>query len=196
MAEKNWNKMIGLRLDPKTLYLVELARKVKQNEFDTQTDYVKWALGVSFEKIKIEDDREGLDGRIVPGKTLAELAEKLYRGTEATRFWTLVSVAPWLVSDGESKLLRILQHSDYFAPLSNGTRTVHFGRIQEHWTVLSAIRDGEADIDILPADQRPSAALAFGLKDEAERVSLYKSDPAKYKREREAYEKAMKAKVK
>jgi hypothetical protein len=189
MADKqNWSKMIGVRLDEKTLYLLGLASRAKG--LDTTTDYVKWALQESFKAIKIEDDQEGYDGKVVPGKTLADLADTLYQSTEAACFVEVAKSAPWLLSDGESKLLRILEHSDYFAPVHKGFHVLHDGRIKQHWTVLAAIRDGEADIDILPADQQPRAELRFGLMDEATRVALYKSDRATYKREHAAYIKA------
>lgn len=193
MSEKqNWNKMVGVRLDAKTLYLVEIARQAKGEEFATFTDYLKWALGLSFEQIKIEDDQQGYDSKPIPGRTLAQLADVFYQGTEAGRFLVLVKIAPWLTSEGESKLLRILQHSDYFASRVNGSPVLNEGRVHEHWPMLAAIRDGEADLDILPANQQPRKELAFGLMTEAEKVALYKSDNARYKRESAAYAKAMK----
>ena len=197
MAEKqNWSKMVGVRLDAKTLYLVEIARLATGKEFDTLTDYIKWALEVSFKQVKIEDAQEGSDSKTIPGKTLAELADELYAGNEADRFVTLVKKAPWLVSDGESRLLSVIRHSDYYSPENKGHRVLLVDRIREHWKLLAAIRDGEANIDILPIEHRPSATFAFGLMSEAERVALYKSDNPRYKRESAAYAKAMKGKMK
>ena len=186
------DKQIGIRLDSRANYLVEIARRATGSKFDTLTDYMKWALEVSFNEIKIEDDQEGYDGKQIPGRTLAQLADALYQGTEAERFLALVKLAPWLISNGESKLLRILQHSDYFAVRVNGSPVLNEARIQEHWLMLAAIRDGKADIDILLPDQQPRKELAFGLMGDAERIALYKSDKARYKRESEAYTRAMK----
>lgn len=189
MAEKQ----IGIRLDAKTNYLLELARRATGDRFDSLTDYVKSALDLSFDGIRIENDQEGYDSQTVKGRTLAQLADTLYQGTEAQRFLALARVAPWLLSEGESKLLRILRHSDYFAPSHNsGLRVLHEGRIQQHWPILAAIRDGEAELDILPEAQRPSDAMSFGLLGETERVALYKANPAKFKAQSEAYNKVMK----
>jgi hypothetical protein len=181
--------MWSMKISPRLKYLAGLAARAQGK---TLSGYVEATLEKSFEGIKITDDQEGYNSEPKPGKTLAELAEALYPGTEAGRFIALVHTAPWLFDDGESRLLRILQHSDYFAPLSKGARILNSNRIQEHWTILAAIRDGEADIDILPEHQRPSTALAFGLMGDKERIALYKSDPAKFKRESEAYKRAMK----
>jgi hypothetical protein len=181
--------MWAMKISPKVKYLAGIAARAQGK---TLSGYVEATIEASFAGVKITDDQEGSDGKTIPGYTLAELANTLYKGTEATRFLALVKVAPWLISDGESKLLRVLQHSEFFAPPSKGSRILHPGRIQEHWTLLAAIRDGEADVDILPASQRPNAALAFGLMGDPERIALYKTDPAKFKRESAAYAKAMK----
>ena len=181
-----------MKISPRLKYLAGIAARANAM---TLSGYVEATLEKSFETIKISDGQEGYDGEVNPGKTLAELGDTLYQATEASRFLALVSVAPWLVSDGESRLLRVLQHSEYFAPFSKSARILHSGRIQEHWTILAAIRDGEAEIDILPVSQRPRVDLAFGLMGDKERVALYKSNPTKFKRDSDAYQKAMKGKA-
>jgi hypothetical protein len=190
MAEKQ----IGIRLDARANYLVELARRATGQKFKTLTDYVLWALEESFEKIVITDEREansGQDGsyRPIHGQTLAALADVLYQGSDAQQFVALANIAPWLlVDDGEQRLLRILQHSDYFAP----RRILSADRIQQHWTILAAIQDGKADIEILSEDQRPKIAFAFGLLGDAERIALFNSNRAEFNAKSEAYKKAMK----
>lgn len=186
MAEKQ----IGIRLDARTIHLVEIAMRATGKKFATVSDYIRWTLELSFQEIKIVPDEKDLEGNVEQGKTLSELAETLYQGNEALQFLALVQVAPWLMSEGESKLERILRHSDYFAPSHKGA--LHEGRVQQHWATLAAIRDGEVDIDILPEGQRPKPALAFGLLGDAERIALYKSSPKIFKAQSEAYKKAMK----
>lgn len=180
----------SMKISPRLKYLAGIAARA---DGKTLSSYVEAVLVASFASVRITDDHEGFDSKTIPGKTLAELADKFYTGSEADRFIALLNVAPWLVSDGESRLLRILEHSDHYYPqLSKGHHVWHSERIREDWPMLAAIRDGEAELDILPKAKRPNAALAFGLKSEKERVALYKSDPAKYKRESEAYQRAMK----
>lgn len=186
--------MWAMRISPRIKYLAEIAAR---SQGKTLSNFVEGILEESFKKITVLDQREAMPGlggshQAVHGKTLAELGDALYQNTDAARFLALVNIAPWLLSDAEHKLLRILQHSDYYSPLSNSLRILHDGRIQQHWEMLVAIRDGEADIDILPKDQRPRASVAFGMLSEPERVALYKADPVKYKRQREAYNQAMK----
>lgn len=188
------SETVTFRLDARLKFLADLAARSQGRKLG---NFVEMAVEEALKTVVIIDEREpnaGIDEAYQPmhGKTLAEVADSLWSPNEAIRFLNVVHTAPWLLTNGESKLLRILQHSDYFAPLVKGARILHPGRIQEHWTVLAAIRDGEAVIDILPATQRPSAALAFGLMGDAERVALYKSDPTKFKRDSTAYAKAMK----
>jgi hypothetical protein len=188
------SETVTFRLDARLKFLADLAARSQGRKLG---NFVEMAVENALQTVVIVDERElnaGTEGVYSPmhGKTLADVADSLWSRNEAIRFLNVFHTVPWLLTDGESKLLRILQHSDYFAPLVKGARILHSGRIQEHWTVLAAIRDGEANVYILPVDQRPSGALAFGLMSEAERVALYKSDPAKYKRESAVYTKAMK----
>jgi hypothetical protein len=180
----------SMKISPRLKYLAGIAARAHEK---TLSNYVETSLAASFESIRITDDQESYDGKTIPGKTLAELADKLYAGSEADRFIAMLNIAPWLVSDEESRLRRVLEHSDHYYPqLSKGNHVWQSEHIREDWPLLAAIRDGEANIDILPRGKRPNAALAFGLKSEKERVALYKNDPTKYKRESEAYSKAMK----
>lgn len=181
-------EMWSMKIDPRVKYLAGIAARATGK---TLSAYTESALEAAFETLKVEDDQEAHD-KTIPGRTLAQLADTLYQGTEAERFLALVKIAPWLLSDGESKLLRILQHSDYFAARVKGTPVLKEGPIQKHWPTLAAIRDGKADIDILLPDQQPKKELAFGLMGDAERIALYNSDNARYKRESAAYAKAMK----
>jgi hypothetical protein len=174
----------SMKISPRVRYLAGVAARASGK---TLSAYTENELNCSFERVKIEDDMDD-----EPGRTLQQLADELYQPTEAGRFLALVKIAPWLISDAESRLLRILQHSDYFAPLYRGHRTLNEGRVQEHWTVLSAIRDREVDIDILPPEHRPNPQLQFGLLGDAERVALYKADKAKFDQVSKAYQKAMK----
>lgn len=176
-AEQNYairsdekRQLWSMKISPKLRYIAGIAARA---DGKTLSHYVESLLEKSFATITIteaEPDEE------IPAKTLAELAETLYSGTEANRFLTLVRMAPWLVSDGESKLLRILRHSDYYAPKG----FLHGGRIQENWETLAAIRDGEADVDILPIAHQPRGPLAFGMKGDKEKIALYRNDPAKF----------------
>ncbi|MCL2659323.1 MAG: hypothetical protein FWD64_02215 [Acidobacteriaceae bacterium] len=180
-------KVWAISISPKVKYLAELAARASGK---TLSGYIGDVLQASFKTLKIElDGPEDYAGKIVRGRTLERLADELYKDTEHGRFLALATIAPWLLSGGEMKLDNILRHSAYFAPCG----ILHSGRIEQHWTTLAAIRDGEAEIDILPKAQRPAASLSFGLLNEQERVALYKSDPARFKREREAYEKALKS---
>jgi hypothetical protein len=188
------SETVTFRLDARLKFLADLAARSQGRKLG---NFVETAVEEALKTVVIVDEREpntGVNGAHQPmhGKTLADVADVLWSPDEATRFLNVVHTAPWLVTDGESRLLRILQHSDYFAPVSKGARILHHGRIQEQWTVLAAIRDGAANIDILPVNQRPIAALAFGLMGDAERIALYKSDAAKFKRDSTAYAKAMK----
>jgi hypothetical protein len=190
------SETVTFRLDAKLKFLADfVARNQKRKLGNFVEMAVKEAVKKAAKTIVISDEDEpGYDGKPssdpINAKTLADLQDNLWSPDEATRFLNVVHIAPSYLGDRDNMLLRILQHSDYFAP----SRVLHAGRIQEHWNVLAAIRDGKADIGILPNEQRPSAALAFGLMGDAERIALYKSDPAKFKRDSEAYKKAMKGK--
>jgi hypothetical protein len=184
----------SMKISPRLKYLAGIAARA---EGKTLSNYVEAALERSFQSVRITDDQEGTNSNKVAGKTLADLADALYTGSEADRFLTLLRTAPWLFSDGESRLMLILQHSDYYYPqLNRGHRVWHSEHIREHWLMLAAIRDGEADIDLLPVEAQPNPELGFGLMNDKERIARYKADPAKFKRESEAYRKAMKGTVK
>jgi hypothetical protein len=180
----------SMKLSPKLKYLAGLAARAKGK---TLSGFIESTIEDALKSVIIEDHREanpGVNGpyRPIKGRSLARLANELYVDSEDGRFLALMNTAPWLATDGERKLSDVVRHSNYFAP-----RGVHHaGRIHDHWTLLAAIRDGEADFDILPKDQQPSHALSFGLKTEAERIAMYKADPAGFKRESDAYHKAKK----
>jgi len=181
-----WSMKMGTRLK----YLATLAARAKGI---TLAAFIEEAMYSQFASIIVEDDREAQPGEEssyepIRGRSLTDLADELYRDTEPDRFLALMNIAPWLASDGEMRLNSIIRHSDYFAP----GRVTHRGRVKEHWTVLSSIRDGKADVDILSEDQQPKGAMAFGLLTGTERNALYKSDPATFKRMNDAYSKAMK----
>lgn len=84
----------------------------------------------------------GIEGMCsgAPGRTLADLADSLYLSTAARKFLALVSIAPWLLTDGERKLLRSLQHSDFFSPHGE----LNDDRVQTQWE-FAAVRDCEID---------------------------------------------------
>lgn len=180
----------NMRMSPKVRYLLDIAARLQNVKL---TDFVESAIVAALDQVTVIDEREanpGQNGSLLPihGKSLAKFGDEIWSSDHATLFVNLVARAPWLLSDGEIKLLRIVQHSDYFAP----SGVLNLARIKEHWPTLEAIRDGEAELDILADEQRPSPAMAYGVRSEAENVALYKADHAKWQRERDAYNKAKK----
>ena len=184
------SETLTFRLDAKLKFLSELAARSQGRKL---SNFVESALREALGSVIVEDEREATHGNEpdyspVRGRTLADIADTLYSTDDAVRFYNVATMVPWLATEGEAKLLAILIHSDYFAP----ARVLHASRVREDWEMLAAIRDGEAEMDILPAAHQPKGALLFGLKSSTERVALYKSDHVKFKRESEAYNKAMK----
>lgn len=180
----------NMRMSPKVRYLLDIASRLQNIKL---TDFVESAIVAALYTVIIVDEREpnpGQTGRSLPvrGKSLAKFGEEIWSSDEATLFVNVVNRAPWLLSDEEAKLRRIIEHSDYFAP----STVLNLARVKQHWPTLRAIRDGEADLDILTDEQRPLSAMAYGVRSEAENVALYKSNHVQWKRERDEYNKAMK----
>ena len=118
------------------------------------------------------------------GITLAQIADELWSPDEATFFYNRAMMTPGAFSEGELKLWNVLWHSDHYAP----EREVSLERVKVDWQPnLVAIRDGEAEVDILPKSFQPKGELKFGLLSGNQRIELYKSDPVRFKRESEAY---------
>lgn len=182
----------SMKMTPKLKYLATL---VARADGKTLSGLVEAKLAESLLTMKITDDQEGSDSTIIRGKTVAELSDELYQGTEADRFLTLVNIAPYLVSDGEAKVLRIIRNSNFFSPLHKGYRGLHYSRIRANWDALAAIRDG-GSVDLLPENQRPIGALTFGMLSESDRVILYRNDPAKFRSDNEHYQTALKGNTK
>ena len=192
------SETVTFRLDERLKFLADLAARSQGRKLG---NFVETAVESALESVFITDEREPNPGRNgshkpILGKTLAELADRFWSPDDATRFLNVANSAPWLLSEGEERVLRILQHSHYFCLIAKGIRALNGNFVRMSWPQLAAIRDGEADIDILPKEQRPKAGLAFGLKSEEDRVALYRADPKKYKRESEAYDKALAEMVK
>ncbi len=189
-AEMVRSETLTFRLDARLKFLADLAARSQHRKL---SNYVEQTLEQSFANVLIEDEREPNTGtgERPYGKSLADMADQLWDVNESTRFLNVVHTAPWLVTDGESKLLRVVQHSDYYAPkgLLDG------GRIADDWEMLRAIADGMAEIDLLPADRWPSKALLFGLLGDKERIALYKKDKDEFQKQSNAYAKAMKARM-
>jgi hypothetical protein len=192
-AEMVRSETLTFRLDARLKFLADLAARSQGRKL---SNYVEQALEQSFASVLIVDEREATPGdspnyQQPHGKSLADVADELWDNDEATRFLNVVGLAPFLVTDGESKLLQIIQHSDYYSPrgLRNGQR------VAEDWEMLKAIVTGEAEVDILPPDRRPSKALSFGLLGDQERIALYKSDNAAFQKRSTAYLKAMKVRM-
>jgi hypothetical protein len=189
-AEMARSETLTFRLDARLKFLADLAARSQGRKL---SNYVEQALEQSFENVLIEDEREPNTetGKKPYGKSLAEVADQLWDANESTRFLNVVRTAPWLLTDGELKLLSILRHSNYYAPKG---RLVG-GRIADDWEMLRAIGDGTAELDLLPPDRRPSKALLFGLLGDQERIALYRKDKDEFQKQSSAYTKGMKARL-
>src|SRR4051794_22566924 len=91
------------QLDARLQFLADLAalsQGGKVSHHDEQT----------LANVLIEDDREPntRTGEKPYGKSLADMAAQLWDVNEPTRFLNIVRTAPWLVTDGESKLLTVI----------------------------------------------------------------------------------------
>jgi hypothetical protein len=188
-AEMVRSETLTFRLDARLKFLADLAARSQGRKL---SNYVEQTLEQSFANVLIQDEREPSETYERPhGKSLADMADQLWDANESIRFLNLVRIAPWLVTDGELKLRRIIQHSDYYAPKG----LLDDARIADDWEMLRAIADGTAEIDLLSVDRRPSKALLFGLLGDKERIELYKKDKDEFQRQSNAYAKAMKARM-
>jgi hypothetical protein len=184
------SETLTFRLDARLKFLADLAARSQGRKL---SNYVEQTLEQSFANVLIQDEREPNSGTYEKpyGKSLADMADQLWDVNESTRFLNVVHIAPWLVTDGELKLLGVVRHSDFYAPKG----ILNSARIADDWEMLRAIGDGTADIDLLPVDRRPSKALLFGLLGDKERIELYKKDKDEFQRQSNAYTKAMKARM-
>lgn len=189
-AETVRSETLTFRLDARLKFLADLAARSQGRKL---SNYVEQSLEQSLANVLIEDEREPSPRTLEKpyGRSLADMADQLWDVNESKRFLNVIRTAPWLIRDGESNLLRFLQHSDYYAPrgLLNGAR------IADDWEMLRTIADGNAEIDILPPDRWPSKTLLFGLLGDRERISLYKKDKEEFQKQNSAYAKAMKARM-
>lgn len=189
------SETVTFRLDERLKFLADLAARSQGRKLG---NFVEAAVEKALESVFITDERESNAGtqasgqaKTIHGKTLAELADSLWSADEATRFLNVAENASWLLSEGEHKLLMLLHHSHHYCHIERGIRILIPMNVKMDWHLLAAIRDGEADLDILPKEHRPKTALKFGWMTEKERIELYRADPAKYKRESEAFDKAL-----
>jgi hypothetical protein len=189
-AEMVRSETLTFRLDARLKFLTGLAARSQGRKL---SNYVEQSLEQSFANVLIEDEREpNTETNAKPyGKSLADMADQLWDVNESTRFLNVVHTAPWLITDGESKLLSVVRHSDYYAPKGR----LDSGRIADDWEMLRAIADGTAEFDLLPPDRRPSKALLFGLLGDKERVTLYRKDKDEFQKQSNAYTKGMKARM-
>jgi GH35 family endo-1,4-beta-xylanase len=150
----HWNKMVGVRLDPKMRYLAELAADAKS--FPTLTDYIKWALEESFKNVTLrvaekpeaildeagnwsfeEVDQEA-ERLANDHMSIANQGELLWSESEYLRLLMLHKIAPRRVSDEDKALLTYIENRKDLQTPVDGRYKLNRDKINNEWDSIKA----------------------------------------------------------
>jgi hypothetical protein len=141
---------VTLRLDPRLRYLTELAARTQRR---TTSGFIEWAIEQSLDQIVVKAGDEYQ-------MTLADEAFDLWDVDEADRFVKLAIFYPNLLTHDEQIIWKLIrEHRAFWSGRYSITETqahmlkswINFKLVREHWELLKAVAEGEADISALPA---------------------------------------------
>ena len=150
------SETVTVRFDPKLRYLAELAARKHSR---TLSSYIEWQIKVALER---EDVRPvNTPAHVAAPETIGSEAEYLWDVDEADRFAKLALRYPHLLTHEEQvrwKLIREcpgLWRGRYVGNPELWSWTVCedslvFETLRDHWRAISAVADGQAEVDTLP----------------------------------------------